>query len=304
MSNPRGLNNLGAMLFHGTGQANKDAVRAAELFKLAAEMGDVRANYNLGVCYETGCGVRSPDTDAALGGYRIAALKGHTEAESALGCLLHRLAVSSDCATPMNLIEAASWLRRASDKGDPEASYHLAMMYEMGQGVVSDVLLAFDLYQKSAMRGNLKAHTNLGNLYYSGGKGIGSPNPEKAFEHYKIAAEQGKDPKAFGNLGLLHERGIETDWVPDYEKAVEAYKKGIELGHIDSLVNLARLIEVGLIEEDHPKQAWTLLETASARGSVYAKVLLEKRRIRANSEPVMIQNQVYDGLIIAVSYFL
>ena len=44
---------------------------------------------------------------------------------------------------PQNYIEAARWLRLASEQGYPEAQYQLGLMYNKGQGVEQDYVEAF-----------------------------------------------------------------------------------------------------------------------------------------------------------------
>ena len=44
---------------------------------------------------------------------------------------------------PQNYIEAARWLRLASEQGYPEAQYQLGLMYNKGQGVPQDYIEAF-----------------------------------------------------------------------------------------------------------------------------------------------------------------
>jgi uncharacterized protein len=44
---------------------------------------------------------------------------------------------------PLNYIEAARWLRLASEQGDPEAQYSLGLMYNKGQGVPQDYVEAY-----------------------------------------------------------------------------------------------------------------------------------------------------------------
>jgi uncharacterized protein len=44
---------------------------------------------------------------------------------------------------PQNYIEAANWLRLASEQGFPEAQYLLGLMYNKGQGVPQDYVEAY-----------------------------------------------------------------------------------------------------------------------------------------------------------------
>jgi TPR repeat protein len=44
---------------------------------------------------------------------------------------------------PQNYIEAANWLRLASERGNAVAQYLLGLMYDKGQGVPQDYVLAY-----------------------------------------------------------------------------------------------------------------------------------------------------------------
>ena len=60
-----------------------DAGEAVKWYRQAADQGDVLAQFNLGVFYETGKGVPVDQEQAAIW-YRKAAEQGHTDAQEAL----------------------------------------------------------------------------------------------------------------------------------------------------------------------------------------------------------------------------
>ena len=60
-----------------------DASEAVKWYRQAADQGDVLAQFNLGVFYETGKGV-PVDQEHAAKWYRKAAEQGHTDAQEAL----------------------------------------------------------------------------------------------------------------------------------------------------------------------------------------------------------------------------
>jgi TPR repeat protein len=81
-----------------------------------AELGDVEAQYNLGVMYDEGTGVEQ-DFVKAAGWYRKAAEQGFLDAQANLGMMYyHGTGVSRDHK------EAARWLRKAADRGDAESA--------------------------------------------------------------------------------------------------------------------------------------------------------------------------------------
>ena len=81
-----------------------------------AELGDVEAQYNLGVMYDQGTGMEK-DLGKAAEWYRKAAEQGFVDAHAHLGLMYyHGQGVSRD------VEKAARWLQLASDHGDTESA--------------------------------------------------------------------------------------------------------------------------------------------------------------------------------------
>ncbi len=84
-----------------------------------AELGDVEAQYNLGVLHDEGAGIEQDYTTAATW-YRKAAERGFVDAQTNLGIMYyHGQGVALDHT------EAAHWFRQAAQQGDPEAEVFL-----------------------------------------------------------------------------------------------------------------------------------------------------------------------------------
>jgi len=65
------------------------------------------------------------------------------------------------------------WEEKAK-KGDVEATYELAKLYDTGLlGVEPDITRALELYRQSADQGHVGAMADLGILYVSGVNGVG-----------------------------------------------------------------------------------------------------------------------------------
>ena len=60
---------------------------------------------------------------------------------------------------------------RLADDGNINAQFNLAIMYERGLGVRSDIIRAIDLFKKAARQGDKVAPNHLG-IIYSSGKGV------------------------------------------------------------------------------------------------------------------------------------
>ena len=84
-----------------------------------AELGDVEAQYNLGVMYDEGAGV-SRDLGCAADWYRRAAEQGFVDAQTNLGMMYYH-----GQGVPRDYHEAVRWFRLAADQGDSEATSSL-----------------------------------------------------------------------------------------------------------------------------------------------------------------------------------
>jgi len=109
----------------------------------AAERGHVEAQYNTGLCYNTGEGVAA-DYEAAAMWFGRAAEQGERSAQFNLG-----FAVELGKGTPLNCELAAKWFQRAADQGATTAKVHLGNLYRAGHGVEQDHAHANALYREA-----------------------------------------------------------------------------------------------------------------------------------------------------------
>jgi Sel1 repeat/Cellulose synthase subunit D len=113
---------LGVMYEHGVG-VKHDPVEAAILFMNAAASGLANAQYRLGVAYEKGLGVPQNGTDAAMW-YERAARQGIRGAQTALGRLY-----ASGAGIPADPVAAYAWYRLADENGDATARGFLTPLW-------------------------------------------------------------------------------------------------------------------------------------------------------------------------------
>jgi len=139
--------------------ANNDAKVAGNDFesvKKAAEQGNANAQYNLGVCYAEGKGVKQDYTEAVKW-FVKAAGQGNAEAQFNIGFLYERgTGVNKD------YTEAIKWYKKAAEQGISEAQFKLGMYYEYGIGVEKDAVKAAGWFLKAAEQGNTEARKRLG----------------------------------------------------------------------------------------------------------------------------------------------
>jgi TPR repeat protein len=109
---------------------------AYRVYKPLAEQGNARAQFNIGMMYESGRGV--PQNYAEMmKWYRKAAEQGHALAQFNLG-----LQYSKGQGVQRDYAEGVKWYRKAADQGDVDAMGNLGYMYLNGLGVPRDNVLA------------------------------------------------------------------------------------------------------------------------------------------------------------------
>ncbi len=113
-----------------------DFFRAPSEWRRMAEQGQAEAQYNLGIMYEYGRGVRQNDVEAVKW-YRKASVQGLSIAQYKLGIMY-----DNGWGVPASDTEAVRWYRNAAERGHPLAKHDLAFMYAAGTGDAQDYLRA------------------------------------------------------------------------------------------------------------------------------------------------------------------
>ena len=148
-----------------------------------AEDGYVSAQYNLGLWYYKGDGVKQ-DYEQAIEWFSRAAQQDNSSAQFNLGLLYYK-----GEGVVRDYEQASEWYRRSAQQGDYAAQYNLGLMYYKGEGVVQDYKQAFEFFRLSASQGYVSAQFNLGKMYFKG-EGIEKDYIE-AIEWFTKSAEGG-----------------------------------------------------------------------------------------------------------------
>eukprot|EP01124_Arcella_intermedia_P005334 TRINITY_DN13145_c0_g2_i1.p1 TRINITY_DN13145_c0_g2~~TRINITY_DN13145_c0_g2_i1.p1 ORF type:complete len:445 (-),score=119.61 TRINITY_DN13145_c0_g2_i1:9-1343(-) len=162
-----------------------------------------------------------------------------------------------------NLLLAFAYFNKASQNGHVRASYYLGCCYLYGQGVKKDVERALKLLYDAASKGDVFAQNDLGTIYEQGR--FVRQDFKKVIEYYQKAANQGYGLSQF-NLGVIFEYGrpgIEKN----FEKAVQHYSLAAAQNFDRAQCNLARFYDEGLggLIQDH-QIVFTLVEKAANSG--------------------------------------
>ena len=142
----------------------------------AAEEGDAKALYKLGLYHLNGVGTEKSRDKASDCFNRSAALN-HGSAMYMLGCL------------EKDVVKAFEWFQKGAEQGCAQAQNNLGICYESGRGTPRNADKAFLWYSKAAESGYSEAQYNLATCYESG-TGT-AKDKDKANQYYREAARQG-----------------------------------------------------------------------------------------------------------------
>jgi len=189
---------LGMRFLSGDG-VKPDEVEAAAWFRLAAEQGDDSGQNALGASYHQGQGLPR-DHELAVDWYLKAASQGNIKAQFNLG-----LCYAQGEGVPRDHEEALRWYCKAADQGDAEAQMRIGVMYTQGVGVSEDVAKGVSWYRKAAEKGHLGAQVNLATSLYHG---MGVDRDEQQAAHWFCnAAKHGVAQAQFSIASILANRG-------------------------------------------------------------------------------------------------
>jgi len=156
--------------------SNTYLAETVKFIRDSAEQGDPRAQYNLGLMYAQGEGVRQ-SFDMALKWFYLAANNGVPEAQYNLGVMY-----GDGTGVKQDDYEACKWYQMAVEQGLAEAQLNLGYMYFDGRGVPQDYEIAAKWWLQAAEQGKAKAQFNIG-LLCDWGTGL-RKNRESAAEWF------------------------------------------------------------------------------------------------------------------------
>ena len=269
----------GFELLHGK-RIQKDEHQAKELFKSAAEQGDVKSIRILDSLGEKVLAHKyanifasknQPDAIATLAYIKLDD-KCYNEAIT----LFEHAAELGDKEAMFNIAaiydngeickkdpyKAAMWYQRAAESGDAQAMDNLAFLLEKGPEEMRNEKAAFEWYIKAAENGLAGAWTDVATCYK---RGVGIPQSfDKAKEYYLKAAESDNPERAYYNLFLLYTDGIATS--PDTKESIYWLHKAAEKGVPEACWHLGMHYKIGIGVEKDLAQAFRWFDLAAEKG--------------------------------------
>ena len=186
------MENLAQMYLNGDDEVAQDFKKSAYWWEKLANTGNATGQFNMGLYYAKGCGVKrdfnkaaewmkksaeNGDDDApnAAAMYDGAAEKlkkaesGDPAAQAEVAKLYTQLGGSLEqFGTQSDYEEAFKWAKKAADQGDLDGLYCLALCYEHGRGTAVAKTKAAATYEKAAKMGHAPSQWNLAVCYLNG----------------------------------------------------------------------------------------------------------------------------------------
>lgn len=116
-------------------------------YEALAEQGHAGAQYNTGLDYQDGTGVRQNYTKAHEW-HQKAANQGHAGAQNMLGSMY-----DNGHGVRQDYTKARQWYQKAANQGHAGAQYNMGLMYYLGQGVRQNNAQAKEWFGKSCDNG-------------------------------------------------------------------------------------------------------------------------------------------------------
>lgn len=227
LGNAKALYNLGMCYETGNG-VEKDLQQAVKYYTLASEANHPQAIYNLGLVYLEGSGGVPKDERLGLEMLHKASDQGLLEAQRYLGVFYTNEAQE-------NWERAVYYFKLAAKQKDRESQYYLGLCYEEGCGVQENTCIAANYYKLAAEQGHEEAQYRLA-LFHLHGLGGLPVNTRNGIELLQAAAEQGHIQARTDLHTLQGKQEFETGTGEDHEEYT-ALLRSVSSPTIKELVN-------------------------------------------------------------------
>lgn len=215
----------------GLQEATKSQMKkAASKWIDASHLGYTKAQFNIGLCYETGKGVKQ-NLRKAEKYYKLAAEDGHQQALYNLALLY----LKGEGCIEKNVNLAIELLQKAAEYGLGQAQTYLGVYYTEEE--TQDLEKAVSLFQAAADQNDPEAQYFLG-VCYENGWGV-EVNECKSAELYSQAASSGHDGSLY-SLGVFYELAI-GGLPEDKASAIELFKKATDRGNEQARAHLEKI---------------------------------------------------------------
>jgi TPR repeat protein len=214
---------------------------------------------------------------------------GSAKAQLALGRLYQSAALGPDGSVQPDYAGAAYWYHAASDRGEAEAAYALAMLYHEGLGVAADPSQSFQLLKRAAEANYVPAMSPLSDVYAD----QKTPVSRERATYWATKAADAGDPRGWLTLGFEYNMGkLGGDPPYWYRMAMESYQKAAGGGNCVAMMAIADLYAkgTGVPADTKQVQSWKAKAQTCQSGditSLQQAVTKAKARAAAARDPIL-----------------
>src|SRR6516165_9606818 len=248
-------------LFTETGSKQIDVETALHWALRAAEAGDAPSQALTGYIYAH---AQPPLRDAAKAEhwYKLAAASGVPQPHLGLAMFLLQ-----DATTDEPTFAGLAHMRKAAEGNLPDALYYMAVIYERGIGVLTDLEQAAEFYGNAAQSGVNNARAKYGFMLLNG---IGVKQNKLEGETWLRRAALAGDPEAALIVANIYVRG-EGDLPPSFAEAAQWFRLAAEGGSKNAARALAILHLTGAGTPRDADEAAKWFRKAAEAGDVVAQ---------------------------------
>ncbi len=230
---------VGELFKEGFG-VRRDLAEAARWFRLAAERGNVQAQFALAMASLSGTGVPQ-DRAAATALLEKAAAAGHAGALFNLGIL----AIDGE---KQDFSRAADFFRRAAEGGNVDGAYSLALLYREGRGVMRDNAAAARWMKRAADERVAAAEVEYAIMLFNG---EGVARDEAGAAKLFLRAAYRNNPVAMNRLARLYlaGRGLAKDEIEAMKWHILARAVGLNDERLDATLKGMNIRDMAIVEE-------------------------------------------------------
>ena len=124
------------------------------------------------------------------------------------------------------------------DKSNGETPIEKTQVEKTEQTQNNEIKSTFEITEEKALKGDVKAQNDLGNMYATGSEV--EQSYQEALKLFESAAKKGYAEAQF-NLGTMYQNAIGVE--QDFEKAIKYYKQAASQGHAEAKENLQTICE-------------------------------------------------------------
>lgn len=281
--------------------------KAKHYYYRAAEAGDAKSQYKLGVMHAEGHG--GPiDLEKAADWLQQAGAQGYAQAQIYLVTFMEKGLIKE---TGIISDLSRNWFKEAIKKWGPEAQFYLGNLFEEGRGIKKDEKNAAKLYQTAADKHHVPAMLKLAKMYSEGHAAIRKDGTKESDPFFFSLVRENEIKKAndlfsqAANLGDPHAQYVvgKMDEKVNIRTAMSWYRNSAKQGYAPAQYELGVMYAIGNPVPQNEIKALNWFRKAAEQGNTNALHTLGAMYKEGKAKPdiihhiaVLSQDKKFDNL--------